>query len=226
MKKMISFLALALSFNAVAEITSTATLTSDYVWRGLTQNSHESAVQGDFKYTHKSGFYGSIWATSLGGSESGHEVDTTIGYDYKIDDAHTIGLSYVDYTYTRKLSTNFQEVALNYSGKWFDLMYAVSQNYGGDDDNGEATYLNISRSFVCEKSNMALNLAYGMTTIGDDDKWTGGHTSYNDFKIGIAKTKGDFTTELFYTGTTGRETAAGVEYTEDSVVGFSLSTTL
>lgn len=226
MNKLTLACALTLPMNVIAQISSTATLTSDYVWRGLTQNSHESAVQGSMNYEHKSGAYLGVWATSLGGEALGQEVDTVIGYNYKIDDTHSIGISYTDYTYTRSLSSNFQEIGLNYSGKWFDFLYTLSENYGGDDDNGKASYTSLSKSLSFGQTNVGLNLSLGLTTIDDDKKWSGGYSSYSDYRIGVTKSKGDFTAELFHSSTNGRENSSGDKFSEDSVVGFSLSTTL
>ena len=41
------------------------TLTSDYVYRGITQTNEDPALQGGFDYSHESGFYLGVWASSL-----------------------------------------------------------------------------------------------------------------------------------------------------------------
>jgi len=54
----ISALALAtLAPAAQAEITANVALTTDYVWRGVSQNQEDPALQGGFDYAHDSGFY-------------------------------------------------------------------------------------------------------------------------------------------------------------------------
>ncbi len=41
------------------------TLTSDYVYRGISQTNEDPALQGGFDYSHESGFYLGVWASSL-----------------------------------------------------------------------------------------------------------------------------------------------------------------
>jgi uncharacterized protein (TIGR02001 family) len=219
----------------MAGISANATLTSDYTWRGQTQSGHESATQGGMDYSHASGFSAGVWASSLGSSAAslGQEVDLIAGYSYKIDDTHSIGLGLTNYTYTqdRSESADWSEYALNYSGKWFDFSYAMTSNYGGIEDDAGSTYIKISKTINCKDTNMGVKLSYGMTSFADEEAI--GKTGYSDYYIGVTKTKGDFTAELFHSNTTGRETGtAGSKvstFTEqeiDSVVGFSLSTTL
>ncbi|MDP2284853.1 MAG: TorF family putative porin, partial [Pseudohongiella sp.] len=50
--------------DAYAQVTGSATITSDYVWRGSSQTREEPAVQAAFKYTHASGLYGSLWGSN------------------------------------------------------------------------------------------------------------------------------------------------------------------
>jgi len=40
-------------------------LTSDYVYRGISQSNGGIALQGGFDYTHESGFYAGTWASSV-----------------------------------------------------------------------------------------------------------------------------------------------------------------
>ena len=46
-------------------LSANVTLTSDYVYRGITQTSEDPALQGGFDYSHESGFYLGVWASSL-----------------------------------------------------------------------------------------------------------------------------------------------------------------
>ena len=54
-----------LSGPAVAEITGNATVTNNYLWRGLTQTSNNAAVQGGIDYAHDSGFYIGTWVSNV-----------------------------------------------------------------------------------------------------------------------------------------------------------------
>ncbi|MBC6413677.1 MAG: hypothetical protein GDA45_01900 [Chromatiales bacterium] len=65
------FLAFIYSSFAIAEehsahsLSANVTLTSEYLYRGVTQTNEDPALQGGFDYAHESGFYLGIWASSL-----------------------------------------------------------------------------------------------------------------------------------------------------------------
>ena len=233
MKKLLFTLAVSLSSTVVMAGTSAnATMTSDYTWRGQSQTGNQSAVQGGMDYVHSSGLTAGVWVSSLGSNAAtlGQEVDLIVAYRHKINENHSVGLSVTNYTYTqdRSESADWSEYAVNYSGKWFDFSYAMTSNYGGVEDDAGSTYMNIAKTVNCKDTNMGIKLSYGITTFADEEAM--GRTGYADYKIGITKTKGDFTAELFHTNTTGREvgtsgseTSTFVEEEFDSVVGFSLS---
>lgn len=84
--------------------TAGASLTSDYRFRGISQSSRDAAVQGWVQYDHSSGFYGNIWASTIDFDDeatydSGVEIDLTIGYNYELSEATTIGGKAIYYWY-------------------------------------------------------------------------------------------------------------------------------
>lgn len=238
MKKLITTILCLAGLSAIAQVNSTATLTSDYVWRGLTQTNHESAIQGSIDYTHTSGLTVGAWVSSLNKNYStdnngfaketnflGQEVDLYISYKLNISESNSLTFGITDYTYTRDSNSNWAEYSLAYDSKWFTLFVGSTNDFGGNSNDIKSTYLNISKIINFKKSNVGLTFTYGMTTIDDEEKF--GQTGYSDYKVAISKAKGSWTTELFYTNTIGRETSpSSVEYEQDSVVGFSLSTNL
>lgn len=50
---------------ATAATTGTLALTSDYLFRGLSQTNQKPALQGGVEYAHDSGFYGGIWGSNV-----------------------------------------------------------------------------------------------------------------------------------------------------------------
>ena len=68
-------------------VSGNMSLTSDYIWRGMTQNDGEVAIQGGFDLETDSGFYLGTWAGSanFGGGES-LELDYYGGYAGYIGD--------------------------------------------------------------------------------------------------------------------------------------------
>ncbi len=64
-------------------VTGGVTVVSDYKFRGISQAGSEPAVQGTVSLNHKSGFYGSVWASSTGSKNyngANTEIDLSAGY--------------------------------------------------------------------------------------------------------------------------------------------------
>ena len=79
-------------------LSANVTLTSDYIFRGISQTGGDPAIQGGLDYSHKSGFYLGTWASNVGwiedfqGYESGNmEIDLYGGFHYL--DEHFTGYS-------------------------------------------------------------------------------------------------------------------------------------
>ncbi|CAA9524712.1 MAG: hypothetical protein AVDCRST_MAG91-2422 [uncultured Sphingomonadaceae bacterium] len=101
MKKNITFYALALAAGALAAPASAqdaatpevpasaftlnggATLVSDYRFRGISQTNRKPAVQGSLTVGHSSGFYATVWGSSIDdyvAAGSDQEIDLVGGY--------------------------------------------------------------------------------------------------------------------------------------------------
>ncbi|MCB5364712.1 hypothetical protein H0484_13225 [Pusillimonas sp. CC-YST705] len=50
---------------AHAEFSGNATLTTNYMWRGVSQSDRKPAVQAGLQYSHESGLYASVWGSSV-----------------------------------------------------------------------------------------------------------------------------------------------------------------
>ncbi len=82
------------SVGAAADITGNIGLTSDYVFRGLSQTDEKPAIQGGLDYAHSSGAYAGVWASNVDFSESDFgatdeahiEVDLYAGMTGKVGD--------------------------------------------------------------------------------------------------------------------------------------------
>lgn len=67
------------------KVTGTITFLSDYRDRGISQTFRRSAVQGELRYDHVSGFYGKMWGSNVDGtgnfiSNGCLELDFHLGY--------------------------------------------------------------------------------------------------------------------------------------------------
>ena len=99
-------------------------LTSDYIWRGMTQNDGEVAIQSGFDLETDSGFYLGTWAGSanFGGGES-LELDYYGGYAGSVGDiGYDIG--FIEVTYPGA-SGDFSETYLGLDVMGVGLFYQL-----------------------------------------------------------------------------------------------------
>ncbi|HEX7455263.1 MAG TPA: TorF family putative porin, partial [Gallionella sp.] len=70
-------------------ITANVGFTTDYIFRGIAQTSHNPAIQGGIDYAHSSGFYAGVWGSNVswiadsGAIATGSttmELDTYLGF--------------------------------------------------------------------------------------------------------------------------------------------------
>lgn len=126
-------------------VTASVALSSDYVWRGISQTLRDPAISGSFDYAHSSGFYAGVWASNVDfgeGDSADLEVDTYAGFANEFGDSgigYDIGwLRYiypgtaagVDYDWNEYhvgLSYSYFSASVNYSdevyGSKYDAIY-------------------------------------------------------------------------------------------------------
>ena len=188
------------------EVSANIALTSNYIWRGMTQSDDSPAVQGGFDLGYK-GFYAGVWGSNIDfgeGADASAEFDFYAGYANEIAGiGYDIG--YVQYTYPNDtdalnfgeaylgLSYDFEVVAIN--GKYY---VGIETNDGDPEDGYE---LGVSVPLPWEISADA--------TYGDYNK-IGEY-----YSIGLTKTFGKFDFTVAYTG---MEYDASDASDEDNVV--------
>ena len=110
-------------------INGTATLVSDYRFRGISQTDKNFAVQGSLTISHSSGFYASVWGSSVDdyvtASTQGHqEIDIIGGWKHTYSGT-TIDVGALYYFYPKtKLAGD------NSSSDFIEPYLAVSHTFG------------------------------------------------------------------------------------------------
>ena len=110
----------------VITINGTATVVSDYRVRGSSQTDRKFAVQGSLTVSHASGFYATVWGSSVddyvtASGQSNQEIDLIVGFKKTFGGAtFDIGALYYVYPKTKlagdKSSSDFIEPYLAISG--------------------------------------------------------------------------------------------------------------
>ena len=180
------------------EVSANVALTSNYIWRGMTQSDDSPAIQGGFDLGYK-GLYAGVWGSNI---DFGDGVDASVELDFYAGYANEIAgigydIGYIQYTYPNDtdalnfgeaylgLSYDFEVVAI--SGKYYVGVDTNDADNSADDWEPENGYeLGASVPLPWEMSADA--------TYGDYDK-TGEY-----YYIGLTKTLGKFDFTVAYTG--------------------------
>ena len=115
-----------------------ATLTSDYVFRGISQSDRDAAVQGYLQYDHASGFFANIWASSIDFNDDADarvEVDFTAGYNFSLGPDTTGAVKAVYYWYA---DADIPSGDPEYD--YWELIGSVGHDFGKFSVSGEITY--------------------------------------------------------------------------------------
>jgi uncharacterized protein (TIGR02001 family) len=112
------------------KITGSATLVSDYRFRGFSQSGENAAVQAGININHESGFYVGTWGSSI--SFNGNaEIDIFAGYTKEVAPGITADVGLLYYLYPKKGGgdTDFFEPYVNLTGAVGPATIKVGVNY-------------------------------------------------------------------------------------------------
>jgi len=180
-------------------------LTTDYLYRGVTQTNHRGALQGGFDYADPSGFYAGAWgsnisfltdpATTTGYSAgAGLELDTYAGYSSSFAEDFSYNVGFLRYNYSGEkapgtVSANTNELYGSISWKMLTAKYSRSfTNLFGVADSVGSGYLELNASYTVEGPGVDLSAHYGKQTIE-----TNPSTDYSDYNVKAAKAFGAYT---------------------------------
>lgn len=197
------------------------TLTTNYVFRGITQSDEGPAIQGGFDYAHESGVYLGVWGSSIDLPQAETELDVYGGISGSIDKfVWDVGALYYYYP-GDNADYDFWEAALSV-GYDFDLFsVSLGLNYSPEffANSGNAyyyaAYLDVPLPY-----DLSLSAHVGRQTI--DDEAAFGSPDYTDWAVGLGYTLGGFDLGLTYTDTSLDEPTECVDGCSESVT-FSVS---
>ena len=224
MKKIVSALALLGMVGApgvaMAEetsphtLTANVTLTSDYVFRGISQTGGDPAIQGGFDYSHASGIYVGTWASNVGwiedyqGYDSGNmEIDLYGGYRGSAGD-FTYDVGIIGYYYpgdrAGAVTGDTTELYIGGGWKWFSAKYSYSlsnETFGFANSDG-SDYLEINASYPVGESGLTLGAHWGTFSFDNN-----GAQDYDDYSVSA-------TYDLGKLGGLSKGMTVGLKYTD------------
>ena len=172
-------------------------LTSDYVFRGITQNDYDPALQAGLTYTWDSGVYVGAWTSNIDfGDPAGPDIefDSYIGWSHDVNDQWNVDLSAVYYAYfgDRDGYGNIDYVEFIGKATWNEML-TLTLAYAPDYSNADIStiYANIGGSWELG-NDFTLNAGIGHTDFSDDID------GYTDWTVGISRPVGPVTLGLSY----------------------------
>ena len=169
---------------AKSPITANIGITSNYIWRGVTQSNDISAVSGGVDYAHSSGAYVGIWQSSLAGND--YEQDIYGGYKFKAGPV-ALDAGYIKYMYPAGNVTDFDEAYFNASYKMFSTGIAVNTDKEGGAQTGDKYFYGAAEFEVKKDLILGVKLGRYDFKAGGDYTHYGLNLSKDDFKISYDK---------------------------------------
>ena len=188
------------SFSAQAEWSANASVTNNYIWRGLTQSTNEPAVQGGIDYASESGFYIGTWASNVQYAADdvfSYEHDIYFGYAGETE-TFSYDVGYLYYNYDEEAEFDFGEIYASVSVGNFSVTGYLLANTEADEAEGQnfdfGSTFYISTDYGVEiKEGIELGLHLGYHDGDFNEAFNGVPGSYFDYSISIAKDGFSFT---------------------------------
>ena len=205
--------ALAQEDTSAITVSGSATVVSDYRFRGISQTDKDFAVQGGLTVSHESGVYVGVWGSSIDdyiAAGADQEIDLIAGYKRTIGGT-TIDLGGLYYYYPGS-----SKIVPGTNSDFLELYTSVSQTIGpvsaklaayyapkqaaltlgaGKEDN---FYMNLGLSGAIPDTGVSLSAGIGRTFT---TSFLSGGSKYTDWSLGASYTTGAVTFGLNYVDT-------------------------
>lgn len=173
----------AAASSSFAEWSANATVSNNYLWRGLTQTVDEPMVSGGIDYADESGFYIGTWAANVS-----YAADDAYSYEHDVyfgfaGEAGDIGydVGYLYYNYNDAAGIDFSEIYGSVSYEDFSLTAYVMVHTEAEESDAEAAALEAGYLYDYDfgfGSAWYLSADYGVEL---SDGWSMGlHLGYHD----------------------------------------------
>jgi uncharacterized protein (TIGR02001 family) len=224
MRKMMKLVGAAIAAGATivgvgaanAEVSANISLTSDYVFRGVSLTDNDPAIQGGFDWSNDM-LYAGVWASSL---MEGSEFDLYAGWTPSVGPV-SLDLGIIGYFYP---GADDDDAELDYYELIFGAEYGLTEQFsigaavGYTDENygetGEATYWEINGTFAASER-LEFSGAYGNQSIEDADGEDGvdvtDEDDYNTWNLGGTLAFHGFSLDLRYHDT-DIDSGSDIEY--------------
>ncbi|WP_462147734.1 TorF family putative porin [Pseudoalteromonas gelatinilytica] len=210
-----------LSTSAMADLSTTVTLASDYTFNGVSQTMNDPAIQGSLDYAFAdSGMYVGTWASNVDfGEGTDIEWDVYFGNYAELTDALSVDYGIAYYSYhgeDHSSDGNYPEVyskfgyASSIGQVEFNLWY--SWDYFG---TGAGHLICMVAHTFEVAPNHAFRASFDVSNSLDGDKfsWDGSDKSYKHYRLAYQTSYAGFDIEI-----AGENTSIDSEYADERIV--------
>jgi len=181
-------------------LSANVAMTSNYVWRGMSQTLDAPAIQGGFDVDYK-GFYAGVWGSNVAFGTASMELDAYLGYAGEIA-SFSYDLGFAEYMYPNQMDQlNFGELYLGL-GYDFGVASVGAKYYVGVDTHKTDAASDWEPENAWEVSaSVPLPAEFSIdATYGDSDSLgsyylVGVNKSFGKFDFTVAYTANDETEE-------------------------------
>lgn len=168
-------------------------LSSEYVWRGVSQSASDPAISGSIDVAHSSGLYAGVWGSNVDfGTDASIELDYYAGFGGEFGESgvsYDIGGLYYDYPSEEEL--DFFEVygSLGYSFLTAGVAYTA---WADSEALEDSVYYSLDAGYDIGMFSLAAGLGYYDYDNGDD---------YTNYHVGVSTELAGFGLDLTYSDT-------------------------
>jgi uncharacterized protein (TIGR02001 family) len=200
-------------------------ITSNYIWRGVSQNNNSVGISGGYDVAHTSGLSAGVWFASAGDgyeSQFNLENDVYANYAFKVSGVD-LSVGYIAYIYQGNSSANFSEV--NVSATFAGVTAKVSKEItNGANVNSPSTlgegftnfgyYYELGYTYsIPAIKGLDLGLHYGWADVA------GSSNTNEDYSVSLTYPVAGFAATLAYSNTPGVPRLAGNGVTAVAING-------
>jgi len=173
-----------------------ATVVSDYRFRGISQTDRRFAVQGTMTLGHASGFYATVWGSSIDeyvAAGSDQEIDVSAGW------RRTFGNTTIDVGVLYYYYPNAEAIIPGYDSDFIEPYASISHVFGPVTAKATVNYAPSQSALSVGAGNevsghVGHSFGPSFLTIGNE---------YTDWNAGVSYTTGPLTVGLQYVDTDG-----------------------
>ncbi len=189
-KLLIGSVATAMAFCggvSAKDIEANIALSSEYVFRGISQSDENPAISGGFDYSFDNGIYLGTWASSIDFGDdfdTSTEIDLYAGYAFDLTEGVTLDLSAIYFVYPGETDElNYVEYVASVSFGDAALGVVFSPDYLNAGDS--AYVLNADYSFGLTKA-VSLDVHAGYINGGDGVAGEANDDDYFEYSLGVS----------------------------------------